>query len=286
MSAQHGDLGRMLREWRERVTPALAGVSESTLGRRTPGLRREELGGLAGVSADYIKRLEQGRARPSMAVLDALSRALRLSRAEYEHLCTLAGYAPAGEGCAPTHLGPGARRLLDRLDNGPVGVFTAAWTQLAANPSWTTLFYDPNAQRGHERNLAWREFTGLNQCVVDPEENKRFRASLVADLRAAAARYPADQELTKLIAALRSVSDCFAQAWDTAPPTMHSVHRAVILHPQVGPIHLDYDILTIHSGDLRVAVFTAEPDSDDAQRLALAHVIGLQDFSATEPHQH
>ncbi|MFB8005074.1 helix-turn-helix domain-containing protein [Nocardia sp. NPDC056000] len=257
----------------------------STLRRRTPGLRREELGGLAGVSADYIKRLEQGRARPSMAVLDALSRALRLSRAEYEHLCRLAGYAPAGEGCVPTHLGPGARRLLDRLDTGPVGIFTAAWTQLAANSSWAMLFYDPNAQRGHERNLVWREFLGFNDCVIDPEENKRFRASLVADLRAAVTRYPADRELTALIADLRSASTCFVQAWDATPPTTQSAPHAVIMHPQIGPIHMDYDILTIHHGDLRVALFTAEPDSDDAQRLALAHVIGLQDLSATEPHQ-
>ncbi|MGW4247892.1 MmyB family transcriptional regulator [Nocardia sp. NPDC004722] len=118
----------------------------------------------------------------------------------------------------PTHLGPGARRLLDRLDTGPVGIFTAAWTQLAANSSWTTLFYDPNAQRGHERNLVWREFIGMNDCVIDPEENNRFRASLVADLRAAATRYPADRDLTKLIADSRSASPCFVQAWDATPP--------------------------------------------------------------------
>ncbi|MFB8276015.1 helix-turn-helix domain-containing protein [Nocardia colli] len=285
MNAPHSEVGRVLREWRERVPPALVGISGSTNGRRTPGLRREELGGLAGVSPDYIKRLEQGRARPSIAVLDALSRALRLSRPEYERLCTLAGYAPAGEGCVPTHLGPGARRLLDRLDNGPVGVFTAAWTQLAANSAWATLFYDPNTQRGIERNLAWREFTGLNNCVTDPAENERFRAALVADLRTAATRYPADRALTELLAELRAVSSSFVQAWDAASPTMQSVHRAVVVHPQVGPIHLDYDILTIHTGDLRVALFTAEPGSDDAQRLALADVIGLQDLSATEPTQ-
>lgn len=71
----------------------MVGVVPPSMRRRTPGLRREDLGHLAGVSADYIKRLEQGRARPSRSVLGALSRALRLSREEYEHFCALAGYA-------------------------------------------------------------------------------------------------------------------------------------------------------------------------------------------------
>jgi transcriptional regulator with XRE-family HTH domain len=238
---------------------------------------------LAGVSADYIKRLEQGRGRPSMPVLDALSRALRLSREEYEHFCALAGHAPAGDGCVPTHLGPGARRLLDRLDAGPVGVFTAAWTQLAANHSWAALFGDPSAALGRERNLAWCEFTGITHCIEDPADAERYRASLVADLRTAVARYPSDRELAELVAALRSASSAFDQAWSGAPVTAHGVHRAMIVHPQVGPLRLDLDILTIHGGDLRVALFTAKPGSADAERLALVDVLGLQDLAAAEP---
>ncbi len=265
------------------MSPALVGIAGSTVRRRTPGLRREELGALAGVSADYIKRLEQGRARPSMPVLDALSRALRLSREEYEHFCALAGHAPAGEGCVPTYLGPGARRLLDRFDSGAVGVFTAAWTQLAANSSWAALHGDPSAARGWERNLVWCEFAGINDCLDDPADTERFRASLVADLRAAVARYPAERELTALIAALRSTSSAFDRAWNSAPVTAHGVHRARVVHPQVGPLMLDLDILTIHDGDLRVALFTAEPGSTDAERLALVNVLGLQDLSALEP---
>jgi hypothetical protein len=218
-----------------------------------------------------------------MPVLDALSRALRLSREEYEHFCALAGHAPAGEGCVPTHLGPGARRLLDRLDAGPVGVFTAAWTQLAANPSWAALFGDPSAARGRERNLAWCEFTGITHCIEDPADAERYRASLVAELRAAVARYPSDRELAELVAALRSASSAFDQAWGGAPVTAHGVHRALIVHPLVGPLRLDLDILTIHGGDLRVALFTAKPGSDDAERLALVDVLGLQDLAAAEP---
>lgn len=265
------------------MPPTLVGVTHSATRRRTPGLRREELGALAGVSADYIRRLEQGRARPSLPVLKGLSRALRLSRGEYEHFCALAGHAPAGEGCVPTHLGSSARRLLDRLDAGPVGVFTASWTQLAANASWAALFGDLNRVRGHERNLVWREFTGMNECLEDPADAERFRASLVADLRAAVGRYPADRELAALLAALRSASDAFERAWRSAPVNAHGVHRALVVHPQVGPLHLDLDILTLHGGDLRVALFTATPNSEDAGRLALVEVLGIQDFSASEP---
>ncbi|RJQ77846.1 XRE family transcriptional regulator [Pseudonocardiaceae bacterium YIM PH 21723] len=273
----------MLRAWRERVSPVLVGISGSTVRRRTPGLRREELGALAGVSADYIKRLEQGRAHPSQPVIYALSRAMRLSKEEYEHFCAVAGHAPACEGCVPTHLGAGARRLLDRLDAGPVGVFTAAWTQLAANSSWAALFGDPSTARGWEPNLVWREFTGLNHCIDDLDDAERFRASLVSDLRVAVARYPADPELTELLAALHSASSAFDRLWNSAPVTAPGVHRALIVHPQAGRLRLDLDILTIHGDDLRVALFTAKPDSDDAQRLALVEAIGSQDLSASEP---
>jgi transcriptional regulator with XRE-family HTH domain len=278
------DLGRLLRAWRERVAPATVGVAASAR-RGTPGLRREELALLAGVSADYVKRLEQGRARPSVRVVDALSRALRLSRAEYEHLCTLAGHAAPGAGRVPTHIGPGAHRLLDRLGAGPVGVFTAAWTLLATNSSWAALFRDSTA-RGRELNLVWSEFTGPRTCVEDPADAERFQASLVVDLRAAAARYPADRSLTELVAALCSASDRFARLWHSGLDLAgRAVHRALVVHPLVGPLSLDFDIVTIDDGDLRVALFTAEPGSADAERLALVEVLGLQDLSADEPAQ-
>lgn len=281
--AARNDLGRVLREWRERVPPSTVGVATSAR-RATPGLRREELAYLAGVSADYVKRLEQGRGRPSVTVIDALSRALRLSRAEYEHLCALAGHAAPGAGRVPTHIGSGARRLLDRFDAGPVGIYTAAWTLLAANASWAALFGDPAAMGSRERNLVWAEFTGLGGCPEDPSDAERFRESLVADLRAAVARYPADRSLADLVAALRSTSGRFAQLWRSGPgPVEHAVHRAKVVHPFVGPLSLDFDILTIHGGDLRAALFTAEPGSVDAERLALVDVIGLQDMTADEP---
>jgi transcriptional regulator with XRE-family HTH domain len=141
--AERHELGGVLRGWRERLQPAAAGLSGSGGQRRSPGLRREELAALASVSPDYIKRLEQGRARPSPAVLDSLARALRLTRAEYEYFCVLAGQAATRTGQVPRHIGPGAQRLLDRLTDVPAAVYDAAWTMLACNASWAALLGDP-----------------------------------------------------------------------------------------------------------------------------------------------
>jgi DNA-binding XRE family transcriptional regulator len=116
------ELGSVLRGWRERLPPAAVGFPDAGGQRRARGLRREELASLACVSPDYIKRLEQGRARPSAAVLDSLARGLRLTPAEYEYLCVLAGHAATGTGQVPRHIGPGAQRLLDRLSDVPACV--------------------------------------------------------------------------------------------------------------------------------------------------------------------
>jgi transcriptional regulator with XRE-family HTH domain len=122
----HGELGAALRGWRDRVSPADAGMPAGR-GRRAPGLRREELALLAGVSADYITRLEQGRAiAPSPQVLGALGRALRLSREEQDHLFRLAGQAPPRPGHIAGQLTPGVQRLLDQLTGVPVSVNDAA----------------------------------------------------------------------------------------------------------------------------------------------------------------
>src|SRR5215207_7770493 len=115
------DLGACLRAWRDRLSPADAGL-QRTSRRRAPGLRRQEVAALAGVSVEYLARLEQGRAlHPSASVLGPLARALRLSDAERNHLLVLAGHAPDAPWVA-AHLTPGLQRILDRLEDTPVHV--------------------------------------------------------------------------------------------------------------------------------------------------------------------
>jgi transcriptional regulator with XRE-family HTH domain len=132
--AQRTELGVALRAWRDRIRPEEVGLPGGGR-RRSPGLRREELAGLAGVSVDYLVRLEQGRAtNPSPQVLAALARALRLASTERDLLFTCAGVAAPSARVVSRHISPGLQRVLDRLADTPVGVYTASWEQVTANP--------------------------------------------------------------------------------------------------------------------------------------------------------
>jgi len=154
------EFGQAVRRFRDRVSPDAAGLSAAGQ-RRAAGLRREELALLAGISMDYVTRLEQGRAtHPSGQVVESLARALRLSAAERAHLFALAGLAPPGPDTVPGFISPGVQRLLDRLTQTPVAVYDAAWTLLMANPPYAALMGDPSRLTSNERNAVWLRTTG------------------------------------------------------------------------------------------------------------------------------
>jgi transcriptional regulator with XRE-family HTH domain len=275
------EFGQAVRRWRDRVSPDAAGLPAGGH-RRAAGLRREELALLAGISVDYITRLEQGRAsNPSAQVVAALARALRLSSTEHAHLFRLAGLAPPGPEEVPTHITASIQRLLDRLVSTPVAVYDAAWTLLVANPPWAALMGDPSGWRGYERNGVWRNFLGERSRVRQtPQARRALEESQVADLRMAAARYPADQRLARLIAELRAHSPRFAELWESGAVGQHEASRKIIDHPSVGAVTLDCDVLTVKGGDQRIMIYTAEPGTEDAERLALLTVLGTQSLVA------
>ncbi|WP_406397292.1 helix-turn-helix transcriptional regulator [Streptomyces sp. NBC_00879] len=274
------ELGTALRGWRDRTAPAAVGLPVGGV-RRAAGLRREELAQLANLSVDYVVRLEQGRATsPSPQVLSALARALRLSTAEREHLYLLAGQAAPGPGQLSAHIPPGVRRLLDQLDGTPLSVHDAAWNLILWNPLWAALFGDASSLRGRERNIVWRHFAGLPSRVSHtPQQEARFEAAVVADLRAATARYPTDAGLRSLIKDLRSNSTDFARLWDTGIVGIHETDTKTIHHPDVGILTLDCDVLMAPGSDLRIVAYTAAPGSDASDRLGLLNVIGTQDMT-------
>ncbi|MFC9437365.1 helix-turn-helix domain-containing protein [Nocardia sp. NPDC057030] len=260
-------LGAVLRERRERTRPEQVGVVSHGR-RRTGGLRREELAELAGLSTDHLKRMEQGRRHPSPAVLNALARALRMSRAEYEHLCTLAGYAPA-DGRVPRQLSAGARRLVDRIESTPVCVLDASWTVVGWNRAWETLACGVPSLDRREGNIPWRVFVGQgHQVTRSPEEQARFQRLLVAELQAASTRYPADEDLASLIADLQRASPTFAELWASTPTPAQHDSRMLLQHADLRQIALDCDTIHIPDGDLTAVVFTAAPGSADAMSLA------------------
>jgi transcriptional regulator with XRE-family HTH domain len=273
------ELGRALRRWRDRVPPDSAGLPSGGH-RRAAGLRREELALLAGISVDYVTRLEQGRAaNPSVQVVEALARALRLSGDERTYLFGLAGLVPPGPDVVPGHITPSVQRLLDRLVDTPVVVSDAAMTLLLANPMYAALMGDPSALHGFERNAVWRNFTGTPSRVRHtPEERRVFEAGLVAELRAAAARYPADRELPRLIAELRVRSGRFAELWDAGVVGRLAASRKTVEHPQAGPLTLDCDLLRVEENDLHILVYSAEPGTEAAEKLRLISVLGTQNL--------
>ena len=268
------EFGHTVRRWRDRVSPEAAGLPVGGH-RRAAGLRREELALLAGISVDYVTRLEQGRAtNPSEQVVEALGRALRVSGAEREHLFHAAGLVPPGQGTVPAYITPSVQRMLDRLAGTPVAVSDATWTLLLANPLYTALMGE---HHGNERNAVWRNFLGSGSRVRHtPESVRALEVTQVSELRATAGRYPADLRLRRLVAELRANSARFAELWDSGAVGRHQASRKTIDHPQVGALTLDCDVLSVAGSDLRIMVYTAEPGTEDAERLALLAVLGTQ----------
>jgi transcriptional regulator with XRE-family HTH domain len=261
------EFGHAVKRWRDRVSPDAAGLPAGGQ-RRAPGLRREELAMLAGISVDYVTRLEQGRATsPSGQVVEALARALRLGAGERAHLFRLAGLAGTGRGTVPQHVTPSVQRLLDRLDGTPVAVYDAVWTLLVANRVWSALMGDPTVLHGDERNVIWRYFMAGPGRVAHSGDH--FEVAMVADLRTAMGHYPADPRPARMVAELRAKSPRFAELWESGAVGNHEADRKTIHHPQVGALELDCDVLSVAGSDLRIVAYTAEPGSVAAGRLAL-----------------
>jgi len=275
------ELAAALRQWRERLAPADAGVPAGPR-RRTPGLRREEVARLAGVSVDYVVRLEQGRGpHPSPSVLGALARALRLSSAETGHLFDLAGVALPGPGRVNDVVRPSVLRLLDRMQDLPAMLIDARKSLLAWNPLADALLGDISAIPRERRNLLWMRFgpgAGEGRGLVLDEAGGRDRLdrSAVADARSALARYPDDPLLRGLVDELRRVSPRFASLWAERPVEDHRVDRKTYDVAGIGRITLDCDALEVPDDGQVLIVYSAAPGSPDAEKLDLLRVVGLQ----------
>ncbi|MFJ9034832.1 helix-turn-helix transcriptional regulator [Streptomyces sp. NPDC102274] len=272
MSLPENSLGEALRAWRDRLTTDDVGLP-ATGRRRTAGLRREELASLAGISVDYLLRLEQGRARrPSRPVVASIARALRLTGDEACHLHLVAGLLPPVPGQIPQEVPPSVDRLISRWGDIPVGVFSASWTLLTWTQSWATLLGDPGARPLRERNLVravFAEPSAAGRSVFFPTDQTTvaFKAALVADLRLARAAYPGEKELDELIQGTARVSADFRELWATATLGSRLGGRKRIQHRLVGEIVLDSDVLKVPDHDVRIVTFTAEPGTPDAEKL-------------------
>jgi transcriptional regulator with XRE-family HTH domain len=263
---ERDEFGAVVRQLRESTTPAAVGLPVGR--RRVQGLRREELGELAGMSADYVRRLEQGRSHPSAGVVKAIARALRAGRADYERLCALAGYA-AADGQVPTDIGPGAMRLLERFTETPMFVSDAAMNLIAVNSAFLALRHWDLTGDPWEWNVAWRSFcdpfSRFQQSAADATDHQTI---LATQLRNALMRYPADAALAALVDELRTRSRPFDTLWRTPRPVAAYESSAEFIHPEAGSLTLVGSLLAIPGDDLAALMLTAAPRSADAALLA------------------
>ncbi|MER7671377.1 helix-turn-helix transcriptional regulator [Kitasatospora sp. NPDC096128] len=265
-----GSLGAYLRTRRALLTPEEAGLP-STARRRVPGLRREEVAELVGLSTDYYVRLEQGRAeRPSEEVLDALGRALRLGPAERAHLRDLARRPRRARAAGRQEvLRPTLRRVVEAMPATPAVVMNdrndvLAWNRLAA-----ALIADFPQLPPRERNMARRIFLDPNARSVHLDWDDAARAT-VGILRMAAGRRPHDPELVRLIGELSLGSAEFRTLW-----AGHHVHEKGhgpkhFHHPAVGEVALDYETFRVPGAAHHLlVVYSAAPGSPAEEALCL-----------------
>ncbi|QKV96052.1 helix-turn-helix domain-containing protein [Streptomyces sp. NA02950] len=272
------ELAAFLKSRRDRIRPSDAGLPAGPR-RRVPGLRREEVAHLAGLSADYYTELERGRgAQPSAEVAAALARALRLNGDERDHLFHLAGRPVPPAAHAPTaHVQPALLGLLNRLSTTPAQIISDLHETLAQNELAIALVGRHPTGRGPTAGFLYRWFTDPQSRALYPEEEHPHHSRVfVADLHAVAARRGRDKEVAQIVATLRRHSQEFATLWDTRDVALRRLDHKRLVHPALGVIELDCHTLFSEDGRQRLLWFAAPPGTEGAAQLELLSVIGTQ----------
>ncbi|WP_435134751.1 helix-turn-helix domain-containing protein [Actinacidiphila sp. bgisy144] len=266
------ELAAFLRARRERLDPRDFGLAARRQARRTPGLRREEVAELAGVSVDYVVRLEQGRGlRPSSEVVEALARALRLPAAERAYLFDLTRQRPRDPGPPATAAPAPLAGLVTDLSPLPALLLNHRFDILAWNREATRLLLDFATLPPARRNAMWLclRHPRVRELYVDRD---RVLREGVAHLRTAWAAHPQDRALTGLVDELLAADPEFARLWAERDVKVTGRGSKVVRHPDAGRIALDFEVLVpLQDPDQRLLLFRpADPDS----RAALERLCG------------
>jgi transcriptional regulator with XRE-family HTH domain len=268
--AAPNELGDFLRSRRASLRPKDVGLPGSTGPRRTPGLRREELAAVAGLSIDYYIRLEQGKeTNPSAPILGGLAQALRLDDEERSYLYALANYAAGRSAPAYRQAGrevrPGVRQLLETVRPCPAYLLTRTSDVLAANPEafflWPGLADMPEARRNTIR------YTFCHPAARELFEDWEASAvSTAAHLRSLMATAPDDPDVAALIDSLLAESPDFGEYWSRHEVRQRRSTAKRFVHPVLGDFTLTYEVLHLDDGQ-RMSVYQAEPGSPGEKAL-------------------
>ena len=276
-------LADFLRRRRESLQPSDVGLP-LTARRRTPGLRREDVAALAAMSTDYYTRLEQQRGpQPSEQMLGALARALRLTSDERDYLFLLAGHTAPPASAAP-YVPPALLRVLDRLDDTPALILSSVGETLVQNRMAAALLGDHSGYTGLARSDIYRWFT-------DPAARRRYPAddhgrqsrAQVANLRAAYATAGPQSRAGEIVRALQQESAEFARLWERHEVARRFADHKILLHPELGEIEVDCQVLFTEDQSHALLVLTAPPRTEAFEKLQLLAVLGQQQFTPAGP---
>ena len=273
-------LAEFLRTRRDALQPEDVGLSRGPR-RRTPGLRREEVAQLAGMSTDYLNRLEQQRGpQPSVQMLAAIARALHLDLDERDHLFRLAGHPAPDRVGASDHISPGLLRIVDRLHDTPAQVITELGEVLLQTEPARALLGELTGREGMSRSTVHRWFTEPESRLIYPADDHEMRGRIfTAELRTAYARLGRDSAAGAIVADLLRISPEFATVWAAHDVADKHPRSKRFAHDGVGEVTLECQTLLDTDTNQRLLVFTARPGTEDAEKLALLRVLGTQRMS-------
>jgi transcriptional regulator with XRE-family HTH domain len=275
-------LADFLRRRRAALQPSDVGLGAGAR-RRAPGLRREEVAALAGMSTDYYTRLEQQRGpQPSEQMLAALARALRLTADERDYLFRVAGHNAPDRVALDTHVAPALMRVLDRLHDTPALILSSLGETLVQNRMAAALLGDHSAYTGLARSGVYRWFTDPTSRLMYPvEDQDRQSRSQVANLRAAYAAAGAGPKsrAAALVRALQKASPEFAQIWEQHEVATRFEDHKRLIHPELGSIELDCQALFTEDQSQALLVLTAPERTEAFEKLQLLAVLGQETFA-------
>src|SRR5580704_16149553 len=277
-----GALADFLRRRREALRPEEVGLPVGAR-RRTRGLRREEVAALAAMSTDYYTRLEQQRGpQPSEQMLASLARALRLTSDERDYLFQIAGHSAPTPAAAATHVAPALLRVLDRLSDTPALILSNLGETLVQNRMADALFGDKSGYTGLARSEIDPWFTDPAERQRYPENDRdRQSRAQVANLRAAYGSMGPRSRAGELARALQKASPEFAALWERHEVARRFEDHKTLIHPELGPIEVDCQVLFTEDQSQALLVLTAPPRTEGYQKLQLLAVLGHERFADT-----